>query len=314
MKIGLLISVFNDSGLTLEQVLDRVVELGLDTVEMNSGGFGGNVFCNPQELLASADRLASFQDALASRSITLSALSAHGNPLHPNPEIAKQDHEDWRSTVLLAEKLGLNIVNLFSGCPGDCDQSKYPNWVVSSWPEDFQKVAQWQWEKKLIPYWKEEVRFAKDHGVTKLGFEMHPGFLVYNNESLFKLRDAVGPEIGANLDPSHFFWQGIDTVAAIRALGREDAIFHFHAKDTYVDTLNVLENGVLDWKPYSNRKDRAWYFRTVGFGNPSYVWSEIVAALRNAGYDYVLSIEHEDGMMDTEEGIERAIKCLRSIV
>jgi len=314
MKIGLLISVYNDSGLSLEQVLDRVVALGLDTVEMNAGGFGGNVFCNPQQLLASNDAFEGFRAALETRGVSLSSLSAHGNPLHPNRSTAERDHDDWRSTVLLAEKLGVDIVNVFSGCPGDCDDSKFPNWVVSAWPDDFQDVVKWQWEEKLIPYWKEEVKFARDHGVNKLGFEMHPGFLVYNNETLFQLRAAIGAEIGANLDPSHFFWQGIDTVAAIRALGDQDAIYHFHAKDTYVDRLNVQQNGVLDWKPYDQRRDRAWYFRTVGFGNSRDVWAEIVAALKNSGYDYVLSIEHEDKMMETEQGIVRAIDCLRSIV
>jgi len=314
MKIGMLISVYNKSQLTLERVLDEVIALGLDTVEMNSGGYGGNVFCHPQKLLSSENELKKFQDALESRAISISSLSAHGNPLHPNRKIAQQHHDDWRSTVLLAEKLGINIINVFSGCPGDCETSKYPNWVVSCWPDEFLDLVNWQWEEKLIPYWRKESSFASDHGVNKLGFEMHPGFLVYNNETLFKLRDAVGSIIGANLDPSHFIWQGIDTIAAIRSLGEQNALFHFHAKDTYVDRLNVAQNGVLDWKPYIDRKNRAWYFRTVGFGNPKEYWQEIVSALKNNGYDYVLSIEHEDKMMDTKQGLVRAIDLLQNII
>ena len=314
MKIGVLLSAYNNSGLKLEQVLDEVLEMGVDTVEMNCGGFGGKVFCHPQELLSSADRLKRFRDSFKSRSISISSLSAHGNPLHPNKQIANRDHADWRSTVLLAQKLGVSIVNVFSGCPGDCETSKYPNWVVSAWPEDFQEIIKWQWEKKLIPYWREEVRFAKEHGVNKIGFEMHPGFLVYNTETLLMLREAVGPEIGANLDPSHLFWQGMNPVAVIRVLGERNAIFHFHAKDTYVNRLNVELNGVLDWKPYAKLKDRAWYFRAVGFGNRKEVWQEIICTLKNYGYDYVLSVEHEDRMMDTKQGLTRAIEFLCSII
>jgi len=314
VRIGILISVYNNSGWGLGQVLDKVQGMGINTVEMNSGGFGGNVFCHPQRLLASTDELKRFREVLERRSISISSLSVHGNPLHPNKEIAEQHHDDWRSTVLLAEKLGVNIVNVFSGCPGDCETSKYPNWIVSAWPEDFQDLVKWQWEEKLIPYWRQEAKYARDHGVDKLGFEMHPGFMVYNSETLLRLREAVGREIGANLDPSHLFWQGMDTVTVIRALGKEEAIFHFHAKDTYVNRLNVELNGVLDWKPYANRKDRAWYFRTIGFGNPKEVWQEIVCALKNYGYDYVLSIEHEDKMMETEEGLLKALECLRSII
>ena len=114
--------------------------------------------------------------------------------------------------------LGVGVVNTFSGCPGDSDGSKAPNWITCAWPPDFLKALDWQWEKKVIPYWTKAGKFAKDHGV-RVALESHPGFVVYNVETALKLRSAVGKQIGVNFDPSHLFWQGVDVPAAIHALG-----------------------------------------------------------------------------------------------
>ena len=160
---------------------------------------------------------------------SISALSCHGNPLHPDAARARHDQEVHRKTILLCEQLGVPVIVDFSGCPGDSPKSSQPNWVTCPWPPEYLKVLEWQWEKVAIPYWTKHAKFAADHGV-KIAIEMHPGFLVYNPETMLKLRAAAGPSIGCNYDPSHMFWQGIDPVAAIRILG--DAIFHVHAKDT----------------------------------------------------------------------------------
>ena len=164
----------------------------------------------------------------------------------------------------------------------------------------------------LIPYWKNTVAFAKNHGVDKIAFELHPGFCVYNTESMLKIRNAVGPEIGANLDPSHLIWQGMEPVAVIRALG--DAIFHFHAKDTKVDKYNTAVNGVLDTKPYSDEINRSWIFRSLGYGNDYSYWKDIISNLRMVGYDYALSIEHEDSLMSQNEGLEKAVEFLKGVL
>jgi sugar phosphate isomerase/epimerase len=243
----------------------------------------------------------------------ISALSQHGNPLHPQREIAERAHETWRATVQLAERLEVPVVNAFSGCPGDSDGSRYPNWVTCPWPDDFLEILEWQWNEKVVPYWSAEAAFAQEHGV-KIGFEMHPGFVVYNTETLLRLREACGPAVGANLDPSHLFWQGMDPVEVIKVLGAEDAIVHLHAKDTQIDRRNTAINGVLDTKHYGRLLDRSWVFRTVGFGQGEKVWRDIVSALRAVGYDYVLSIEHEDGYMSIDEGLRRGVELLRSIL
>jgi sugar phosphate isomerase/epimerase len=174
------------------------------------------------------------------------------------------------------------------------------------------KALEYQWNKVLIPYWKKTVAFAKSHGVTRIALEMHPGFCVYNPETLLKLRRAVGPVIGANFDPSHLFWQGIDPVSAIRYLG--DAIQYFHAKDTKVDSINAARIGVLDTKHYGDEINRAWVFRSVGYGHDAQVWKDIISALRMVGYDDVISIEHEDSLMSQNEGLMKAVTFLKDVI
>ena len=155
-------------------------------------------------------------------------------------------------------------------------------------------------------------RAALAHGVEHIAFEMHPGFCVYNPETLLRLRAAVGPVIGANFDPSHLLWQGIDPVAAIREL--KGAIYHFHAKDTKIDKYNTAKNGVLDTKHYSDELNRAWVFRAVGFGNNESYWRDVISNLRLCGYDGAISIEHEDSIMTVDEGLRKAISVLAPIV
>jgi sugar phosphate isomerase/epimerase len=169
-------------------------------------------------------------------------------------------------------------------------------------------MLDYQWNVMTIPYWKEAGKFAEDHGV-KVGFEMHPGILVYNVDTLLRLRDAVGPVLGCNFDPSHLFWNGVDPVAAIRKLG--NAIFHVHGKDVYVDQLNIAVNGCNDNKPYDQILDRAWTFRSIGYGHSLKVWKDIISTLRLVGYDYVISIEHEDALMSTDEGLAKGVATLK---
>ncbi|MEH7336314.1 sugar phosphate isomerase/epimerase [Neobacillus drentensis] len=308
MKLG----VFNPlyQNLPFEEMLDKLVRMGVEAVELGTGNYPGNHHCNPDELLESPKKASSFLRAIESRGLTISGLSCHGNPLHPDKKFAKDSHEVWRKTVLLAERLGVPVVNGFSGCPGDHAEAKNPNWVTCSWPPEYLDVLNWQWNDMVIPYWKEEAQFAKEHGIN-VAFEMHPGFVVYNPETLLKLREHAGENIGANFDPSHLVWQGIDPVQAIKKLGRENAIFHFHAKDTYLDRANISINGVLDTKHYSEILDRSWTFRSVGYGSDEKFWKDIVSTLRAVGYDYVISIEHEDMLASTDEGLSKAISLLK---
>lgn len=310
MKLGVFTVLF--SGKPFEQTLEYLSNMGVQAVEVGTGGYPGKAHGNPEILLKDDKLCAQFKDTISKYNLELSALSCHGNPVHPQEEIASQFRQDFENTVLLAEKLGLDRVITFSGCPGDHPGAKYPNWVTCPWPDDFLKVLEYQWNDVLIPYWEKAVRFANDHGVTRIALEMHPGFCVYNPESLLKLRKAVGSTIGANYDPSHLFWQGIDPVASIRNL--QGAIYHFHAKDTGIDKQNTAVNGVLDTKHYGEELKRSWIFRTVGYGHSYEVWNDIISNLRMTGYDDVLSIEHEDSLMSSEEGLEKAVRFLKNVL
>ena len=244
--------------------------------------------------------------------IELAALSCHGNPVHPDKKIAESYDRDFRNACLLAEKVGVDTIITFSGCPGDHPGARYPNWVTCPWPEDFLAILDYQWNEVLIPYWKEAGAFAKSHGVTHIALELHPGFCCYNTETLLKLRAAVGDVIGANFDPSHLVWQGMEPAAAIRMLG--DAIYHVHAKDTKIDKINTARIGVLDTKHYGDEINRAWVFRTVGYGHDAAWWRDLVDNLRLVGYDRVLSIEHEDSLMSIDEGLKKAVGTLKEVI
>ena len=313
MKLSVLANLYGAK--PLDETLKILTGLGVHTVEIGAGGYPGKAHCNPAELLADPAKYDAFVETFKKYDVEICALATHGNPVHPNKELAARYHEDFCNTVLLAEKLGVDTVIGFSGCPGDCENSKYPNWATCAWPDDFLKVLDWQWKEVLIPYWKKMAAFMKEHGV-RVAFEMHPGFCVYNPETLLKLRNAMGPElapaIGANIDPSHLIWQGMDPVAVVRELA--GAIYHVHAKDTKVDAYNTARNGVLDTKHYSDELHRSWIFRTVGYGNGESYWRDFVSNLRLCGYHRVLSIEHEDSVMTIDEGLRKAVAFLKNII
>ena len=310
MKLSVLANLYGDK--TLEQTLQVMQSLGIDTVEIGAGGYPGKNQSDPAALLKDKTAFYKFRETFNTYGVRICALAAHGNPVHPDKEIARGFDADFRNAVLLAEQLEVDTIVGFSGCPGDHEGAKYPNWVTCPWPDDFLTILEWQWNDVLLPYWREAADFAKEHGVTHIAFEMHPGFCVYNPETLLRIRREIGNVIGANLDPSHLIWQGIDPAMAARELA--GAIYHVHAKDTKVDAYNTSRNGVLDTKHYGDELNRSWIFRTVGYGNSEAYWRSFVSALRLAGYDRVLSIEHEDSLMSLDEGLRKAISFLRGII
>ena len=310
MKLSVFAVLLQDK--PFDKACEYLASQGVQAVEIGCGGFPGKAHCDAKDFLAHPEKITEMQNTLKKYNLEIAALSTHGNAVHPDKEVARQFHEDFENAVLLAEKMGVDTVVTFSGCPGGSPEDKTPNWVTCPWPDDFSNILEYQWNEVLIPYWKKEVEFVRAHGVKKIAFEMHPGFCVYNPETLLKLRAAVGPEIGANFDPSHLFWQGIDPVAAIRKLG--DAIYYFHAKDTKIDAINTAVNGVLDTKHYGDEIRRSWIFRSVGYGHDASVWKDMMSALRMVGYDGMISIEHEDSLMTPNEGLEKAIQLLKEVM
>jgi sugar phosphate isomerase/epimerase len=310
MKLGMLTVMMADK--PLEKVLDLMLVYKMEAVEFYSGAMFSNAHCNPDELLSDESKLKKLKKMISDRNLIISALSCHGNPLHPDPKIGPVHAEAFKKSILLAEKLDVTRVIGFAGCPAGCATDKTPNWVHEPWPDWFPEMLKWQWEEKLIPFWKDMAGFARKHTVEHLCFELHPGDMLYNPESLFKLREAVGEEICCNYDPSNIEWQGINTLAAILALG--DTIKHVHAKDSKIYQKNAAINGTLDPKSYDDHLNRAWNFRTVGWGHGPDYWTEFIMNLRMIGYDFVLSIEHEDSLMSASEGLDKSAHFLNSVL
>ncbi len=310
MKLGVLTVPLQE--MPAQEAFAYLHSLGVQTVELGTGGYTNNNHLKPEVYLHDDARIEEFKALLAANELEISALSCHGNPVHPDAAEAKRYHDIYVDTCKLAQKLGVKTVVTFSGCPGDCSTSQRPNWVTCAWPPEYGETLRYQWDEVLIPYWKQAADIARSYGVERIAFEMHPGFCVYNPATLLRLRAAVGDIIGANFDPSHLIWQGMDPVAALREL--KGAVYHFHAKDTKVDPYNKAKNGVLDTGSYGDLLDRSWVFRTVGYGSDTQAWKDMMSTLRLIGYDGSVSIEHEDGLMSVREGLEKAIRFLQDVM
>ncbi len=305
MKLGLFSVPLGD--IPLPEALDYARDLGCDAVELGAGGYPGNAHCDPEHLLANSEALEKFQRVIRESGLEISALSCHGNPLHPDEFLARVHDEDFRNTVRLASEIGVEQVITFAGCPGSSDDSEKPNWVTCAWPPDFIEVLEWQWREKVAPYWQEASNFAGELGV-RVAIEPHPGFIVYNTETFFRLRELAGSNVGVNLDPSNLFWQRIDPLASVEELG--EAIFHVHAKDTGMDARRVARDGVLDTKEHTPENGRSWTFRVVGRGHGPGFWRALTRKLHHVGYEGALSIEHEDLDVAPEEGFRESADLL----
>jgi len=300
--------------LSLDAMLDKVTALGLEAMEIGTGGYPHNIHCPLDDLIRDRAQAKAWLKKFEDRSIRVATLSCHGNPIHPDASIAKKDIDTFRKTVLLAEMLEVKVIVGFSGCPGGTPQDTQPNWITYRWPPEYASMQDWQWKEKVVPYWKEAAKYAREHGVRRLALEMHPNFVVYNPRTLVKLREAVGEEIGANNDLSHLFWQGCDPVEVIHFLGRQGAIYHAHMKDTVFFPENLNKYGVLNFAFTTSDLDSASEtFRAVGYGHSANLWKSIIKAYMEVGYDGILSIENEDPILSGEVGVERAAYVLRNV-
>lgn len=307
MKIGLV----SDSlaHLPFEEMLDMAARLGVAGVEVNTGNWSSAPHLDLPALLASSQARTRFLDAFRTRGLTLVALNANGNQLHPTSGDAQS--AVLHDTIRLAGLLGVDTVCLMSGLPAGGPEDRTPNWIVSSWPPETGEILRWQWQEKLIPYWRSLARLAESHGVKKLCVELHGNQLVYNVPTLLRLRTAVGPVVGANLDPSHLMWMGADPLAAIDALG--EAVLHVHAKDTYLNRPKLATTGRLETGSLTDIPARSWTYITLGYGHGESWWREFCYRLRMVGYDGWLSIEHEDVMLSRLEGVRRSVALLEAV-
>jgi len=307
MKLGFV----SDSlgGMPFIEMLDHAVRMGVSGIEVNTCGWSTAPHFDLKSMLGNAAKQKEFQSAFSDRGLDIISLNANGNPLHPTDPAQGQGLKD---TIRVAGEMGIKTVCTMSGLPAGNPTDTMPNWVVSSWPPETQAILNYQWNEKLIPFWTEIVALANECGVERIALELHGNQCVYNVPSLLKLRTAVGNVVGANLDPSHLFWMGADPLAAAQALG--DAVYHVHAKDTMLNapvqaTTSLLENGSL-----IDIAARSWSYITLGFGHGEEWWRQFCYRLKMAGYDGWLSIEHEDVLLNSLEGLEKSVTLLQGVM
>jgi len=307
MKLGFV----SDSlgGMSFEAMLDNAARLGVSGVEVNTCGWSTAPHFDLKAMVGSPDKQAEFKNAFADRGLEIISLNANGNPMHPTDPAQGQG---LRDTIRVAGEMGITTVCTMSGLPAGSAQDTMPNWVVASWPPETQAILRYQWEEKLLPFWAEITALAKENGVERIALELHGNQCVYNVPSLLKLRSLVGPVIGANLDPSHLFWMGADPLAAAEALG--DALYHVHAKDTLLNTPVQATTGLLENGSLIDIPARSWSYITLGFGHGEEWWRQFCYRLKMAGYDGWLSIEHEDVLLNSLEGLEKSVALLQGMM
>jgi len=307
MKLGFVSDSL--SGMLFQEMLDHATRMGVSGIEVNTGGWSTAPHFNLALMKQSAEARKGFLKAFNERELKVISLNANGNPLHPTDPA---QGECLRDTIRVAGEMGIKTVCTMSGLPAGNETDTMPNWIVSSWPPETQEILNYQWEEVLFPFWTEIVALAKENGVERIALELHGNQCVYNVPTLLKLRKVVGSIVGANLDPSHLFWMGADPLVAAEALG--EAVFHVHAKDTLlngpVQAINsLLENGSLMDIPA-----RSWSYITLGFGHGEEWWRQFCYRLKMAGYDGWLSIEHEDVLLNSLEGLEKSVALLQAVM
>ncbi|ELY86611.1 xylose isomerase [Natrialba hulunbeirensis JCM 10989] len=294
---------------SLEGALSYLADQGVDALEPGVGGHPGEDHLPRAEFLDDEDAQTELQDLLDEYGLEISALATHNNPLHPDDERAATADTELREAIELADQLDVGVVTCFSGLPAGGPNDEVPNWITAPWPPEHDEALSYQWDV-AVDYWTDLADHADEHDVD-VAIEMHPNMLVYEPHGMVRLREETGERIGANLDPSHLYWQGITITDAIRYLGERDAIYHAHAKDTKLYDAQAREKGVLDTTAYDDEPNRSWLFRSVGYGHGEAHWKDIVSTLRMVGYDGTLSIEHEDSLTSSREGLEKAIGLLQ---
>ena len=307
MKIGMITDSLGN--LSFDEMLRASAELGLETLEFACGNWSSAPHIDLAAMLDSAATRAEFVAKVRDHGLTIAALNCSGNPLHPGPQ-GKKHRQVTEDTIRLASLMGIDRVVMMSGLPGGPGDAN-PNWIITDWPPECADIQRYQWDECIIPYWRDLVKFSNNLGVGKLCLELHGHQAVYNVQTLFRLRDAVGETVGANYDPSHPMWMGADPIAAVRKLG--SAIYYVHAKDTRVEPIPAAIDGVLDARPPNHYAERAWNYITLGYGHGETWWRQFCTALKQAGYDDVLSIEHEDMMLSPMEGMRKSVALLRNV-
>ena len=308
MRIGL--NTDSLGHLPFDEMLEIVGDLGIETVELCCGGWSTAPHVNLELLLEKESERENYLAKIRDHGLEIDALNCSGNQLAPG-ERGKSNDRVVRNTMKLARLLGVQRIVMMSGLPGGPgDQNA--NWITTAWPPECHEILHYQWEMIAIPYWRDLVHYARENGIEKICVEQHAHQLVYNTETLLKLRDVAGEIVGVNFDPSHALWMGGDPLRAIRRL--RGAIYHVHAKDTRIDPHNSEINTLLETKPNNRVAERSWNYVTLGYGHSELWWRDFVIQLRQNDYDDVLSIEHEDFNLPPVVGVQKSIELLLCVL
>lgn len=325
MKYGVYNAVLHDR--PIDEAIEVVAGLGLDGIEINSGGFLPPVHIpDIDEIIADPAAARKYLAKFEGTGVSIGGLNCNGNPLHPNPVIGDSHAEDIRRSIRAAAALGQTRVVTMSGLPGGDPGASHPNWIVNAWNSAALDVLDYQWEIAAA-FWSDIDQLAKDNGV-KVALELHPQNLVFNARDIRKLVDLTGAtNVGVELDASHLFWQQADPIAVARELG--PLIFHAAAKDIRINTANARLNGVLDngfrrLSPDESRtnlggdewanewpEDSSWDFVALGKGHDAQYWADFIQALDDIDPDMWLNIEHEDVELAGLPGLEVAAAVLK---
>jgi sugar phosphate isomerase/epimerase len=308
MNIGVFLDCLHDR--SLDDALAFVADAGAHSVEIGTFGEFVGFEYRLDELVGEEPKRKQLLARVHDAGLEIGALGCYGNPLHPDPTRAGAQRERFRKTVELASQLGVPTVAEFSGCPGDSPEARYPNWISTLALDDFAGILTWQWSERVVPYWEEAAAFCAERDVT-VALEMFPGMVVYNPRTLLRLREAVGPAVGALFDPSHLIWQQVDIPGAVRLLG--PAIHRVHMNDSQLRPHKLAEVGVVDATPGTTWRDRPWMHRTLGLGQGSAFWGTFIASLREIGYAGDLCVEQGDPLYDDADGIAKAIRLIESL-
>jgi len=309
MKAGIFTNCFKDK--MWEEVCKFSSEVGLTVMEVGAGALNGKSHCDPAGIMKDEADVKKFIKTAEKYGVEIGSLSCMANCIHPNKRIAEEQTRDLEAVIEFASKIGVKVINGFAGCPGAAEDDPYPNWIGLAYPPEFAEYYKWQWDVKIIPFWKEMAKKLNKYKI-RFGFEMHPGDSVYNTRTLLKLHGAVGDVVGCCLDCTHLFWQQIDPLKVVPKIG--ELIVNFHAQDSSINEIIADYDGVLDPKGYEDHANRAWNFKLVGYGHGEEFWKKLVAALRLSGYDGPLSVEHQDPTMSLREGFEKARDFLDRII
>jgi sugar phosphate isomerase/epimerase len=307
LRIGLLTDALDRR--PLEEVAEWCAARGIVAAELGVGGYSPAPHAR-LSLLADASGRERLLGVLAEAGLELAALNASGNPLHPDERIGRRHGEELRAAIELAQLLEVRRVVAMSGCPGGPGGGGFPVFAGGAWLPDLEGLWEWQWER-IAAYWRDLSAWAAGAAPdVVVCLELHPGTSIYNPESYRLLRSVTRDNVRVNLDPSHFWWQGIDPVAAAGELS--GAIAFVHGKDTLLHPDRIARRGVLDFRWPSDAETMPWHFAAVGAGRTTEEWALLLQAVRAAGYDDVVSIEHEDPRLEPESGIEASLAGLEA--